>query len=755
MPQVCFRISALLLLAALTAVPSAQAAAAAQAPNEVTPFAFDGPPAPVAPDVVARDGEGRATVRAVRLTAPLRIDGALDEALYNGPSISGFVQVEPTLGAPATEKTEAWVAFDGDNVYFAFRCWDSAPERRVATDMRRDVNNFINGNDILQVFVDTFYDRRNGLSFTMNPIGARNDGQQIGPQYNGDWNPVWDHAVGTFEGGWTLEMALPFRSIRYRPGQAQIWGLNVLRSVRWKNELSVLTPVPAGRGNSSAQYAALAATLVGIVAPPPAMNLDIKPYAISTLSTNTGVTNEVDGDAGLDVKYGITQNLTADFTLNTDFAQVEADEQQINLTRFSLFFPEKREFFLENRDTFTFGGVTSGGGDAPLLFYSRRIGLESGRPVPIDAGGRLTGRLGPYSVGALNIQTDEVRDVGALATNFSVLRVRRDILSESAVGALVTRRSIGAEGRGANTAYGLDGTFNFFNDLAVNTYWARTQTEGESGGDTSYRAQLNFPGDRYGVQLERLRVGEHFNPEVGFVRRPDIRRTLAELRFSPRPRSMPSIRRFIWAGAVDYFETGAGRMDTRDRSAEFAIEFLNADRIGVTYNNAYEFIPAPFRIATGVTIPVGGYDWQNVRLAFNSRPQRRAAANLAFEHGTFYNGHRTTWSIGRGRLAVTPQFAIEPTYSLNQVDLVQGSFTAHLAGSRVIVTMSPRMFASALVQYNSGSNAMTANARFRWEYQPGSELFVVYNDERDTRLRGFPGLMTRSFVVKINRLFRF
>jgi hypothetical protein len=752
MPQVCPRIAALVLPAALMVAP---ASAAAQAPNDVIPFAFDGPPAPVAPEVVTRDADGRATVRAVRLAAPLRIDGALDEALYNGPSISGFVQVEPALGVPATEQTEAWVAFDGDNVYFAFRCWDSAPERRVATDMRRDVNNFINGNDILQVFVDTFYDRRNGLSFTMNPIGARNDGQQVGPQYNGDWNPVWDHAVGTFEGGWTLEMALPFRSIRYRPGQAQIWGLNVLRSVRWKNELSVMTPVPAGRGNSSAQYAALAATLVGITAPPAAMNLEVKPYAISTLTTNTSVSNDADGDAGLDVKYGITQNLTADFTVNTDFAQVEADEQQINLTRFSLFFPEKREFFLENRDTFTFGGVTSGGGDAPLLFYSRRIGLESGRPVPIDAGGRLTGRLGPYSVGALNIQTDDVRDVAALATNFSVVRVRRDILRESAVGALVTRRSVGQGGRGPNTAYGLDGTFNFFNDLAINTYWARTETDGVPRGDTSYRAQLNFPGDRYGVQLERLRVGEHFNPEVGFVRRPDIRRTLAELRFSPRPRSMPRIRRFIYAGAVDYFETGSGRMDTRDRSAEFAIEFLNADRIGVTYNNAYEFIPAPFRIATGVTIPVGGYDWQNVRLAFNSRPQRRAAANVAFEHGTFYNGHRTTWSIGRGRLAVTPKFAVEPTYSWNQVDLVQGSFTTHLAGSRVIVTMSPRMFASALVQYNSGSSAMTANARFRWEYQPGSELFVVYNDERDTRLRGFPGLMTRSFVVKINRLFRF
>ena len=380
-----------------------------------------------------------------------------------------------------------WVAFDDDNVYVSFRCWDSAPERRVATDMRRDVNNFINGNDIVQVFLDTFYDRRNGLSFTINSIGARNDGQQIGTQYNADWNPIWEHARrrrSTADG--PLEMALPFRSIRYRPGRAQIWGLNVLRSVRWKNELSVLTPVPAGRGNSSAQYAALAATVVGIEAPPAGAESDIKPYAISTLTTNRPqrpVSNDFGRDVGLDVKYGITQNLIADFTYNTDFAQVEADEQQINLTRFSLFFPEKREFFLENRDTFTFGGVTDGGGDAPVLFYSRRIGLDAGRVrCRSTLGGRLTGRVGPYSVGALNIQTDDLPEQPSCraATNFSVVRLRRDILRESSVGALVTRRSVGQGGTGSNTAYGVDGAFNFFNDLAINTYWARTETDGRA-----------------------------------------------------------------------------------------------------------------------------------------------------------------------------------------------------------------------------------------------------------------------------------
>ncbi|MGE3844201.1 MAG: carbohydrate binding family 9 domain-containing protein, partial [Vicinamibacterales bacterium] len=304
----------------VAAADASQAPAPRQAPDGVPSPAVDGPVGPIAPAVVIRDADGRATLRAIRLQAPLRIDGALDEALYDGPSISGFTQVEPAHGAPATEQTEVWVAFDDNHVYFTFRCWDSAPERRVATEMRRDVGNFINGNDILNIFIDPYFDRRNGLSFTVNSLGARNDGQQVAEQYNADWNPIWNHAVGTFDGGWTVEIALPFRSIRYRPGRTQLWGFNVLRTARWKNELSVLTPVPAGRGNSSAQYAPLTATVVGIEAPPPAMNLDIKPYAIATLTSTPDVVNELDADGGLDVKYSITQNLTADFTYNSDFA---------------------------------------------------------------------------------------------------------------------------------------------------------------------------------------------------------------------------------------------------------------------------------------------------------------------------------------------------------------------------------------------------------------------------------------------------
>ena len=270
----------------------------------------------------------------------------------------------------------------------------------------------------------------------------------------------------------------------------------------------------------------------------------------------------------------------------------------------------------------------------------------------------------------------------------------------------------------------------------------------ESADGSSHRGQLDYNSDRYGVQFDRLRVGAHFNPEVGFVRRSDIRRTLGELRFNPRPRRLSAVRRYWWMGSVDYVKNGPGRVDSRERSGEFALEFQNGDRFSVLYTNTHEFIPRPFTIASNVTLPVGGHAWEPLRVGYNLGQQRRVLAGVAVEYGTFYNGHRTAFSASRGRVSLTPQFSLEPTYSLNRVDLAQSAFTSHLAGSRVTYAMSPRMFASALLQYNPASNAMSASVRLRWEYRPGSEFFVVYNDERDTRASGFPDLATRAFIVK-------
>ena len=677
--------------------------------------------------------------------------------------MSDFIQAEPQEGAPATERTEAWVTFDHEYVYVSFRCWESQPERMVANEMRRDNGNVFQG-DFVGFSLDTFYDRRTAVLFIVNAIGGRTDGQVSDErQYNGDWNPIWHVAVGRFDGGWTVETAVPFKSLRYRPGRAQVWGFNLRRDSQWRNEISFITPIPIAMAMNGLQMTSFAATLVGLEAPERSRNLEIKPYAISEVSGDRNATpkmsNDLGGDVGLDVKYGLTQNLTADLTVNTDFAQVEADTQQINLTRFSLFFPEKREFFLENRGLFAFGGAGGfggGSGDTPVLFHSRQIGLHQGQEVPIEVGGRLTGRVGAFSLGVVNIQTGDAAALGAPATNFSVVRVKRDILRRSSIGALFTRRSVSTrDPTGSNDAYGLDGTFGFYDNLNINTYWAETRTPGRGGDTVSYRTQLDYTGDRYGLQLERLVVGNDFNPEVGFLRRLAFERSVASARFSPRPQAIAAIRKLSWSGRVGYITDRAGVLETRDVEGQFEIEFESSDRFDVGYTRSYELLEQPFRIAPGVTIPVGGYSFEDVRASFGLGQHRRFSGTLSAQHGDFFSGERTSVGFSGGHLELTPQFSVEPSISFNQIDLPEGRFTARLATTRTTYTVTPLMFVSALLQYNSSNDSLSTNVRLRWEFLPGSELFVVYNEQRDTLARRFPELDNRALIIKINRLFQF
>ena len=739
------------------------ATAGAPAPASTLPANFAGPPPPNAPEVMTRDDAGRVTVRAVRIAQPIRIDGAFDEVLYREVQpITGMVQVEPQAGAPATERTEIWLAFDDDNLYVSVRNWDASMDKLVATEMRRDSTLMFQGNDIISIIFDPFYDRRNSIAFTINPLGGRSDGQIINErQYSSDWNPVWELKTGRFDGGWTVEAAYPFKSLRYQSGRDQVWGFNLLRIKRSKNEIMSLTKVPPARGAQAVQQASNAATMVGLQAPAAGRTLDLKPFATGNVTTDrlNDVANDPGGKVGLDAKYSITQNITTDVTINTDFAQVEADEQQVNLTRFSLFFPEKREFFLENQGTFSFGGVAIGGlnagsTDAPLLFYSRRIGLNRNREIPLLAGGRVNGRSGRYTFGALNLQTGDEEKTATASTNFTVVRVKRDILGRSSVGFIGTNRSQTAAGNGSNQAYGVDAIFSFLTNLQFNTYWAKTATPDRIGRSTSYRAQMDLPGDRYAMQLEHLAIGRAFNPDVGYVRRSDMVREFAMFRFSPRPGRRGPIRKFIYQGQIEYIENDEGRLESRERQGEFALEFQNGDRIGVTATNSFEYLPEPSPIS-GIRLPVGGYAFNSMRFNYNMGQQRPLSANMSVDYGTFYNGHKLSLSAARGRLVITPQLSVEPTYSLNRVEFVQGRITTHLAGSRVTYTMTPLMFVSALIQYNSSTNFVSTNARLRWEYRPGSELFVVYNDERNTQSRGFPDLSNRAVIIKVNRLFRF
>jgi hypothetical protein len=335
------------------------------------------------------------------------------------------------------------------------------------------------------------------------------------------------------------------------------------------------------------------------------------------------------------------------------------------------------------------------------------------------------------------------------------MRLKRDVLRRSSIGVLFTGRSVAASGTGGNIAYGADGNFLFRDKLTINTYWARTRTEGLSGKDTSYRANLDYNGDRYGLQAERLVIGDNFNPEVGFVRRDNMRRSFGLARFSPRPRSVKAVRKFSWTGSMAYIEDGAGRLETREWDGDFGIEFQNSDQLSVGYGGTYDFPPRPFEIAPGVTVPVARFDFATTRASYTFGQHRPASGRLLAEYGTFYSGHRAALTLSAGRVKLTPQFSAQPSYSMNRVNLLEGSFTQHLVGSRVTYTMTPLMFVSALLQYNSTSHSVAANVRLRWEYRPGSELFVVLNEQRDTSAPRFPDLTNRAIILKINRLLRF
>ena len=384
---------------------------------------IDGPAPPVAPQTMSRDDAGRTTIRAVSLDEILTIDGRLSEPVYESViPVSNFIQQVPNEGMPATEQTDAWVLFDADNIYVSARLFDSSPESNwVANEMQRDSFQLI-FNDSFSATFDTYYDRRNGVGFLVNPIGGMFDLEITDEgNPNPDWNPIWEVQTGRFEGGWTVEMQIPFKSLRYEASTEQVWGIQLSRTVQWKNEESYITRIPISAGPGVFRLSA-AGTLTGLEVPGDNRTLEIKPYAIGSLATDRlaspAISNQAAGDFGVDLKYGVTQNLTADFTYNTDFAQVEVDEQQVNLTRFNLFFPEKREFFLEGRGIFDFGkgarritgaipalrpgaGGFMGGGDVPTVFFSRRIGLDQGNTVPILAGGRLNGKVGKFSIGEI------------------------------------------------------------------------------------------------------------------------------------------------------------------------------------------------------------------------------------------------------------------------------------------------------------------------------------------------------------------
>ena len=766
------------LLVALTLLSFSNPASAQQQPEPTSVRAIDGPAPSDTPNVLTRDtSNGKSTVRAIKLTAPLKFDGRLDDDAYTRfQPFDGMVQAAPDYGKPSTERTDIWVMYDAENIYVAAKCWDQAPpEQWIANELRRDTNQMRN-NDHFGVAFDTFYDRRSGYMFYANVLGGFADYSVIDEGgSNTDWNPVWDVRTGRFEGGWTIEIKVPFKTLRYTSGADQMWGIQFRRAIRHKNEWNYWTPVPRTMaGPQALNRVSTYGTLVGLDLPPAGRNIELKPYALGKMTTDRltvpATSNDKDGDIGGDMKYGLTANLTADLTVNTDFAQVEIDEQQVNLTRFNLFLPEKREFFLEGRGLFDFarGGAGAGGGpggtgssaDQPYLFYTRRIGLNRNRVVPIDVGGRLTGKVGKFGIGIMNIETGDEEVSRSPSTNFTVVRIKRDILRRSTIGGIFTNRNaLTSNLPGDNQAYGVDASLGFYQNVAIGAYYAATKTTNVTGDNESYQGKFEWVPDRYGIRTEVLKVGKAFNPEVGFLRRTDFTRSFASARFSPRPKTVKRIRKYTYEAAYEYYENGAGAVESRQATGRFNTEFNNSDIFNVEANANYDFLATVFRPNPGSAIPVGGYHYNDVTMSYSLGAQRRLSGNIGLQMGEYYNGTIRAVSFSSGRYAILKQFSIEPRFSVNHVELPNSSFTQKQVGARTDYGFSARMFLSALLQYSSADNTFSSNVRFRWEYRPGSEFFMVWTDEHDTNplepARGNVALRNRAFVIKMTRLFRF
>jgi hypothetical protein len=728
------------------------------------PALIDAPAPPEAPATIARDAQHRATIRAVRLPAPLVIDGRLDEEVYRTvPPGGGFIQQTPKPGELATEETDFWVFFDDRNVYISMLLHETHPERRVATERRRDSQSLTQDDNVMFV-LDTFYDRRNAFNFQVNGAGGFRDQLVTDGSANGAWNTVWNMKVADVAGGQGLEIVIPFKSLRYKSVGPQVWGFNIRRVVKWKNEMSYINPNPVAFGGPGINRLFTAASLVGIETPTRSKNLEIKPYAISTLTTDRTASvpfsNRGKANVGLDFKYGLTRGLTADLTVNTDFAQVEEDVQQVNLTRFSLFFPEKRDFFLEGLGQFSFAG--QGGGDrldgtfdVPTVFFSRSIGLASGQMVPVRVGGRVTGRARGFEVGLLNIQTGDKPEVAAPSTNFTAARVRRNIFGRSNIGVVATLRNPSSGNR--NTAFGADSNLRYRDFLEANLYLAGTTTDNIRGEDNlSYRTRVAWSPDQYGFSFEHLKVGRDFRPEMGFVRRADFRNSSASARFSPRLRKSRTIRQISLITDLEHIQDSAAtRLMNRDVKQDFSIEWHSSDKLTLSYLDQYERLPGKFRIAANVTVPAGEYTYRSFRGSYALGQQRVVSGTVSASRGSFYNGTRTTGGY-TGRLSFSSRFIVEPGISLNRVALPYGDFSANLFNSRFVVTPTPRMQLASLVQINPSAKTSTASVRLRWEYTPGSELFVVYTDGRNLEpLPATSGLINRSFAVKVTRLVRF
>ena len=657
-------------------------------------------------------------IRAARVKAgDVQIDGRLDEAAWETTEIiSEFYQRSTRDVVEASERTEVRMLYDDRVLYIGVWAWDSEPDKM---EIKAIFNDEGSPGDVMNIVIDAYHAHRNALQFSTNANGVLHDWMQMGETAatrDDNFDTVWNAKGRRLSYGYEIEIAIPFTSLRFEarpPGEEVIFGIGFRRNIPRKNEEAIWPYVsPDSDWQRPAEYAHVR----GLVDVRPGRNLEVRPYVLGgTTRDFMQASTDRRRDAGIDLKWGVTPALTADFSVNTDFAQEEADIQQVNVTRFSLFFPEKRQFFLEGQQAFQFG--------IPReidLAFTRRIGLSpTGEPVPIRAGARLSGRQGATSIGLMNIQTAD--EGGLPGQNFSVLRLKRDLLARSSIGGIVTNVQGGGH---VNRVYGADASFYLRRLWFVEGWLTGMDESGTSRSGAGY-GRVAYERDRVGAGYTLLAVGEAFRPGVGFVRRPDSRRHSSVARFSPRPQS-DLIRQLHVTGALEYITNQQNVLESRARTAALQVQFETGHTATLTGTNQREFITVPFRLRRDLVIPPGVYAFNDLEIALQTPPRRHLNFRANYTTGGFWNGDRDELAMS-GDYRMSVHLKLSGNYSINRVILPTGRWTSQLVSSAVMVPFHANMAILSLFQYNRDTRQLSSNIRFHWIPKPRSDFFIVYN----------------------------
>lgn len=695
----------------------------------------------------------RRLIEAVSVENGPELDGDLTDAVWEkAKAVESFVQRDPGYWIPMSERTVARIIYDANAMYFGFECFSSDMSSLVANNMRRDSE--IWGDDNIQILLDTYNDRQTGFFFFVNPLGARRDLMlsDEGRTYNEDWDCNWEVRTQKYADKWTAEVKIPFDQLRFKNDGNMVWGINMARFIPAKNEAAQFVVGRKSSSNRARYWMSDIGELHGLGSVKSKRLFQVKPYILPGTGRDyvtLGASEDPVFETGLDVRYGLTSNLTLDVSYNTDFAQVEGDQEQVNLSQFQLFFPEKREFFLEGSNLFDFGEAaeTRGGDDKPptILFYSRRIGLDNKKQVPILLGTKLTGKAGRTSIGALNVLTNDAQfsDPGGITTvpksNYSVLRVKQDVLGSSNVGFIYVNKMTDAPGKNAyNRAGGIDFSYSPTPSFNVQGFAARTWDSVIGDADDARFARAVYSGSVFSSQVSFLDVEENFEPAVGFVNKRSgltgFRRYEGRLRARPRPK-IPHVRYMSIGPEVQIYTDRDNKVKYWEAEASWWTQFNTGDWYRFQFSRKYDVVASgfsPSKRKPHLAIPAGTYKFNTFATGPSTTRARKDRLSLSLEAGGYYTGRRYEISI-RNNYRPSGQLSIETEFETNLLRLPQGNATIQTLSNRLVYAFNTDFFVKLFAQWNNDSQQMSGNFLVSYRYRPGSDIFFVFDHGFDTQ----------------------